>query len=562
MKAFSFDLSKFKKSAEDKQYTTLTDANGHKVMILHSKLPPMMQEQLRRLKMANGGRIQKLADGTPDDPLQIEKIDQDDPDQPGMASGHNQPITINVGQSTPAPAIAAPVAASMTAQGPQNAATQFGQTPVIVPPVGSPPLQTQNYMNPNGTTNAAAAVQGGQQAIGQQAAINASQGHALAQIDASRQQAAVKQAQDQQQIYNELKGHTDDFAHALNGDYKINPNHWAETQTVPEKIANAIGLLAGGFKQGFSGGGNPAMDWMNKQIDRDIDSQKARSDQQRTIYGAYHDLYGAGNTTNALTRASMDDLYSHMTKQVTDQLATPQAAQAQQALGAAFALDKDKQLREATANASIQAANGGTKNNAEPSQDYFQNHILNPDASKALYSKQVDPRWAPSYPEIVKQYTAADQAEKGAARIDGFFDRVADAADKGGGGLRSWQIAKGAGQALGAGLGAIAGAATGHPAVGGTAGAGAGQLVSNISTSNSRDYDSSQGDLTKYIATALRGTNIGGDQIEDFVTKHSPVYGDTPERRAQLKEDIKNFILDAPETSLLTASGLSGRKHK
>jgi hypothetical protein len=74
--------------------------------------------------------------------------------------------------------------------------------------------------------------------------------------------------------------------------HPINENHYMENQGAGQKVANALGLILGGFKQGLVGGSNPAMDFINSQIDRDINAQKARADQQNTIYGAYKNLYG------------------------------------------------------------------------------------------------------------------------------------------------------------------------------------------------------------------------------------------------------------------------------
>ena len=51
------DLSKFKKTAEDKHTTTLESPEGHAITVMHTKLPALAREQLKRLKMSEGGSV-------------------------------------------------------------------------------------------------------------------------------------------------------------------------------------------------------------------------------------------------------------------------------------------------------------------------------------------------------------------------------------------------------------------------------------------------------------------------------------------------------------------------
>jgi hypothetical protein len=54
-----FDLSKFQKTAEDKDTTTLKHEDGHEMRIMHAMIPKIQREQLKRLKMSEGGEAQE-----------------------------------------------------------------------------------------------------------------------------------------------------------------------------------------------------------------------------------------------------------------------------------------------------------------------------------------------------------------------------------------------------------------------------------------------------------------------------------------------------------------------
>jgi hypothetical protein len=73
--------------------------------------------------------------------------------------------------------------------------------------------------------------------------------------------------------YAALQQESDDlFKKAAEG--KINPNQVWEDQSVPGKISTAISLILGGIGGALSGQENPALKFLNEQINRNVDAQK------------------------------------------------------------------------------------------------------------------------------------------------------------------------------------------------------------------------------------------------------------------------------------------------
>ena len=166
-----------------------------------------------------------------------------------------------------------------------------------------------------------AVAQIGQQANIDQAKIDAAKAQALVPIEQAKLQAQRDQAISDQNNINALKTHADNLAQNLNN---IDPKEYLKNMSAPAKVATGLGLFLGGFSTPF-GGTNFAADFLNKNIDRDIAAQQANNEKQRTIWGAYKDLYGDQNIASAMAKASMADVYSSQAAKIAAQLGTPQA---------------------------------------------------------------------------------------------------------------------------------------------------------------------------------------------------------------------------------------------
>jgi hypothetical protein len=640
VKPLQLNMSKMKKVSGDKYSSTFMHDDGHQMIIAHAKLPAMQRKQMEALpiqKMAGGGLAQEASNffstpptPTPKPETQDEKyarirqqntqnVSASPPPQaqdyskggvvehrannpklqqsimtnpvpeaqkealhyyesgsdqgPVSSDDGKQPININVGQ-------------------PQSPASVFAQTPVnaqVQPSTAHP----SNLMFPNGTLNAPAAAQLEQKAAGEQQAVDTAKSAAMAPVEDAAVKARAAIGQQVQDNLTNFTQHTDAAADAIQKGL-INPNHYMESMGSGKKVATGLGLLLGGFGAQFGKTGtNPAMDFLNRQIDRDIDAQKARSEQQKTIYGMYHDVYGAGNTTNALTKATMDDIYAHKASQIAAQLGTPQAQALRDQFVAQKMQEKNQLLLDASQNAVLETAKPGQaapagnespgvpvpfidqngKMQGRPAQPNQQSEtpsqenddfskpgskatfpILAPGAENfAKYGARLHPFAKQDAGEINNQIRQARQAEKiingpkgdGTGGIHDLFDQMYTTTGRGS------QILGAAGalqRAGNAGVGAVMGAAS-H-LLGGGAGADAASMIGGSGvipplSASQRAYETMQSRLKTDIASGLKGL-ISVHDIDALVNRFTPSYRDTPQD-VKRKEDaliaaIRNAI--------------------
>lgn len=97
------------------------------------------------------------------------------------------------------------------------------------------------------------------------------------------------------------------------GKQSINPNHYLGSMSTVGKISTAIGLILGGISSGVTHQGNPALEYLNKQIENDINAQKANLGKKETLLSMnlrhFGNLQEATMATNAmLTRKAAIDL--------------------------------------------------------------------------------------------------------------------------------------------------------------------------------------------------------------------------------------------------------------
>lgn len=324
------DFKNMKKVASDKNTTTFLHDKGHKITIVHSALPKLQQAQIKRIPLSDGGKVKHFDDGgysglsqDGDQPIPQIPATSQDAQSPSPAAATSQP--------TPAPS--------------------SNQTPASTPDTApaSPQTQSDNANNP--LTKQAQVTLG--------AADEYKKGVDLqrdAEIKQQKQLADISQQRiDAEQAYQtQIKNNLDSVTQATKAfkdymtDHPINPNHYTENMSVPGKVSTALALILGGLGGGISGrGGNVALDYLNNQINRDIDAQKARADQQKTIYGAYQNLFQNSNAAAALTKASMNDLYAQKAQQIAQQLGTPLAMSKAQMLKSQFDANSSQQRLDA-----------------------------------------------------------------------------------------------------------------------------------------------------------------------------------------------------------------------
>ena len=90
-------------------------------------------------------------------------------------------------------------------------------------------------------------------------------------------------------------------------DQKIDPNNYYNSKSTPGKISTAIGLILGGLGGALTGQENPALKFMNEQIDRDIEAQKMDLGRKKSLYEFNLQRLGNAQAAQNMTRINLLD---------------------------------------------------------------------------------------------------------------------------------------------------------------------------------------------------------------------------------------------------------------
>lgn len=530
----NFDFSGFKKVAEDAKSVTMQHDKGHKMVIAVMAIPKLQREQLKMLPLAKGGKVKGYAEGEtiakdPKEEMGIEQPTETAPQAP--------PVVVN--NITPQPQAQAVPVAEPPAQNPAVAyankpiATEQPQVPAAVP-----------NLNPNGTMNPAAIAKNTQSAAEGQKNIDIAKGKALADVNQGYTQGLAENEQRRQKYYDDLNKHVDDFSHYIaDPATKINPNAYWENRSTGQKVSMALGVALGGFGTAF-GGTNYAQDFLNKQIDRDIDAQKKRADQHQTLLGAYERLYGEGNAAVNATKATMLDIYNQEAKQVALQLNTPQAMQNYLQYSAQNALEKSKLLQDASVDlnnlpgTNSGQAKGGAKEQTKPQAS--SDHILVPDSEKQFLAMQYDPQNKKNYEQIKAQKAGAALSDAAIDRINEVFPELEKNANKSEGINYVRQNAEGFGS-----IPFGVGSAISHGAKG---------VTDTLATSEGREsmraYDRDRASMAGAIRAALKG-QVSDALLDETIESYLPTWGDTPQAVESKRKAAIKFVKDHTTKDLL-----------
>jgi hypothetical protein len=281
------DLSKFKKVSSDKKTTVLRHAAGHEIRIAHGALTPKMREAIEKLEMHKGGKVKRLADGTPDAP--VEPADADSPAETDDDSGPED-ATPDQGTVPPDASIAPQAEDSGDDDQSDEAQPEHLPTEATAAPAAAPPtIQSAKDWN----------------------AAHAND-HALLNKD-WREEAPVEDPNAPIQVTTAQKMDADDIhlAQAIKTG-QIKPETiqdlYAKKDTLG-KIGTLFGLLVSGAGSGLAHQSNAVLDLMNKEIQNDFEAQKASNEnaQNWLRLGQAHEMQKAQlnrmGTENELTVA-------------------------------------------------------------------------------------------------------------------------------------------------------------------------------------------------------------------------------------------------------------------
>lgn len=210
-----------------------------------------------------------------------------------------------------------------------------GPTPASVPPsAGIAPTQA-----PQAATDAASQSVGmptAEQLLAQGYQSQISGVNALASAEAklgeAKQKALIDSQAYQQSAAKDFQNKTaelDNENKALIADYKaghIDPNHFWDNKSTVGKVSTAIGLILGGIGQGLMGkGSNSALDFMQKQIDADIDAQKANISKGHNLLSFNMQRFGNLKDAAEMTRAQQMAMTANMLDQAAAVAQGPEA---------------------------------------------------------------------------------------------------------------------------------------------------------------------------------------------------------------------------------------------
>lgn len=141
---------------------------------------------------------------------------------------------------------------------------------------------------------------------------------AKAQGDLGKQEAQVQNQAITNQISREadyqkhnqyLEDERQDFQRDIQS-YHIDPQHYLNSKGTLDRISTGIGLILGGMGAGLTGGENQALAFLNKQIDRDIASQRDELGKRENLLSANFKQFGNMRDATNMTRVMQNDIVS------------------------------------------------------------------------------------------------------------------------------------------------------------------------------------------------------------------------------------------------------------
>jgi hypothetical protein len=401
---------------KDEHKATLKHGNGHTMTLAIRSLHPGNQAELHKLPIhkdaanyAKGGKIKQQG---PNNPKLAESKKLPHYDEGGGVQLADSGESVDVPQNLAPIDNPAPGAAFAQNQGqlPQDAA--HAEAPFVIPPGNqqAAPSGQAPEAAPKGMAEAPKAeskdaglpqpqdyAQQLQSATGQQVSGIQQQAAAEGQVAKDQQQVLNQQAQAQQSIAAhvqdvtaqheaEIKSVVDDIKSG-----HIDPNRYLSNMNTAAKVGTGIGLILGGLGSGLTHGPNQAADFLNKQIDRDIEGQRAELGKKQNLVSLYSQMLGderAGATlaSQVLTHVTADQLQAAAAKS-----GNPAAqARAQQAIGALLASRAPEMQRLNMTQGLINATKSGSVNDPNVANQLISTmRVLDPEKAKEMESRYI-----------------------------------------------------------------------------------------------------------------------------------------------------------------------------
>ncbi len=325
------DYKRLKKIHSDAHSTTLEHGDGHTIRIAHNKLSPENKEELSKLPMlAEGGDVSQAP--------QLGSY-EDASDTPFNSMLNQQPFQSGAAENMSSQM---PPESPVTPSGGLGAKFGLPGATMAQPESPEAPVDASSPKIPTAQTSPAPT--GKESSLYQQGINEMKQGlrgaEAATSLQADMEMKAAKDNLDKQaemqQHYQQASDELEQSRKDLMQDIKdghINPDHYMDSKSDLGKISTAIGLIMGGFGS-VNGGPNPAIDFLNKQIDRDIDAQKANLGKKSNLLSATMQQFGNLKDATQMARVYQTDIYKTKLEQAMATAKSPMAKAAlQKAIG-------------------------------------------------------------------------------------------------------------------------------------------------------------------------------------------------------------------------------------
>lgn len=158
-------------------------------------------------------------------------------------------------------------------------------------------------------------------------------GQQKAAIEKQKQVGLEQRAADYNKAYQGLEQERAGFMDAVKNQ-QIDPTKYLGDMSTGQRVSTAIGLILGGIGGGILHQENPALKYLNSQIDRDIDAQKSELGKKQNLLSMNMQKFGQLDQAMQATRIQMMDLAGSKLEQAGAEAEGPVAkARALQAKG-------------------------------------------------------------------------------------------------------------------------------------------------------------------------------------------------------------------------------------
>lgn len=166
---------------------------------------------------------------------------------------------------------------------------------------------------------------------GEKEAIAATQAQADVAKKMAKEQLGLQQARmvATQQAHQEALKHISDINNETQATDKwlkenpLNSQRWWQNKSTAGKVSSAIGLILGGIGSGLTRGPNAALDLLNREIDRDIEAQKANINEKNNHLAQLARRLGDVRMAESAERAYQTDLLASQIEQTGLKYADP-----------------------------------------------------------------------------------------------------------------------------------------------------------------------------------------------------------------------------------------------